>query len=240
MPHRTREPFKLETSSPDVQKNTSKPRDPERTRAQILSVAIREFARHGFHGARVERITKSARCNPRMLYHYFGSKELLYLAALDEVYARIRAQERSLDLETGAPELAVRRLVEFTFDFFASNDVFLRMTRNENMLGGRYIQRSQMIRDMSQPLLDAIDRLVARGHAEGAFRERVDPLQLYVSIVALSAHHLNNAATLSATFGADLADTGWVAARRDHAVAMVLRYLGADEVGADPPPAAEA
>lgn len=228
MQRQIRELFELDPSLPEEQKIISRPRDPERTRAQILTVATREFARHGFHGARVERIAKSARCNTRMLYHYFGSKEQLYLAALDEVYARIRAQERSLDLETGSPELAVRRLVEFTFDFFASNDVFLHMTRNENMLGGRYIKRSQMIRDMSQPLLESIDRLVARGHAEGAFRERADPLQLYVSIVSLSAHHLNNAATLSATFGADLADPGWVASRRDHAVAMVLRYLGAD------------
>lgn len=218
----------METAAPEGRKPAPRPRDPERTRAQILSVAVKEFARHGFHGARVERITKAARCNPRMLYHYFGSKEQLYLAALDEVYARIRAQERSLDLDSGAPALAVRRLVEFTFDFFASNDLFLRMTRNENMLGGRYIQRSRMIRDMSQPLLESIDRLVKRGHAEGAFRERADALQLYVSIVALSAHHLNNAATLSATFGADLAHPDWVASRRDHAVAMVLRYLGAD------------
>lgn len=211
----------------DGKKPAPRPRDPERTRAQILTVAVREFARHGFHGARVERITKAARCNPRMLYHYFGSKEQLYLAALDEVYARIRAQERSLDLDSGAPELAVRRLVEFTFDFFASSELFLQMTRNENMLGGRYIQRSRMIRDMSQPLLESISRLVDRGHAAGVFRERADPLQLYVSIVALSAHHLNNAATLSATFGADLSDPAWQAVRRDHAVAMILRYLGA-------------
>jgi AcrR family transcriptional regulator len=223
-----REAPPMATSTSARPKPAPRSRDPERTRAQILSVAVREFARHGFHGARVERITKTARCNPRMLYHYFGSKEQLYLAALDEVYAKIRAQERSLDLDSGAPDLAMRRLVEFTFDFFASNDVFLRMTRNENMLGGRFIQRSQMIRDMSQPLLDAIDRLVARGHAEGVFSERVDALQLYVSIVALSAHHLNNGATLSATFGSDLADPGWHAARRDHAVSMVLRYLGAD------------
>ncbi|WP_242511880.1 TetR/AcrR family transcriptional regulator [Rhodobaculum claviforme] len=228
------EPLTMDSPPTAPRKPAAKPRNPERTRAQILAVALREFARHGFHGARVERITKAARCNPRMLYHYFGSKEQLYLAALDEVYAGIRAQERSLDLESGPPEQAMQRLVEFTFDFFATNDVFLRMTRNENVLGGRHIQRSRMIRDMSQPLLDAIGRLVARGHAQGAFRERVDPLQLYVSIVALSAHHLNNAATLSATFGTDLTDPAWTRARRDHAVAMVLGYLGADGRGRRP------
>ena len=227
-----RELLRVDTPASTGGRPAPRTRDPERTRGQILAVALREFSRHGFHGARVERITKAARCNPRMLYHYFGSKEQLYLAALDEVYAGIRAQERSLDLESGPPAAAMRRLVEFTFDFFASNEVFVRLTRNENMLGGRYIQRSRMIRDMSQPLLDAIDRLVARGHAEGAFRERADPLQLYVSVVALSAHHLNNAATLSATFGTDLTDPAWGAARREHAVAMVLRFLGAEACAA--------
>lgn len=211
-------------------------RDPERTRAKLLSVAVREFARHGFHGARVDRITKTARCNPRMLYHYFGSKENLYLAALDSVYADIRAQERELDLEADDPLAAVRRFVEFTFDFFAENDVFLRLTRNENVLEGKHIRRSQMINDMSRPLIDAIDRLVARGVAEGVFRERADPLQLYVSIVALSAHHLNNAHTLSAVFGTDLGAADWRQARRAHAVAMILRYLGADTDLTAPPP----
>ncbi len=224
----------MDTPRSAAQKPATRPRDPERTRAQILAVALREFSRHGFHGARIERIAKVAKCNPRMLYHYFGNKEQLYLAALDEVYASIREQERSLDLQAGTPDRAMRLLVEFTFDFFSSNDVFLRMTRNENMLGGRYILRSRMIRDMSQPLLDAIGRLVDRGHAQRVFRERVDPLQLYVSIVALSAHHLNNSATLSATFGVDLTNPAWQAARREHAVAMVLRHLGADETPITP------
>jgi AcrR family transcriptional regulator len=205
-------------------------RDPERTRARLLDVATREFADHGFEGARVDRIVRAARVTPRMLYHYFGSKERLYLDVLDAVYAEIRAGERDLDLDAGDPVDAMRRLVGFTFDFFQKNRVFVRITRGENMLGGRYLRRSQMIRDMSQPLIDQIDRLLARGVAEGAFRAGVDALQLYVSIVALSVHHLNNAATLSAVFGRELSDRAWIAERRAHAVVMALRHVGVDAV----------
>ena len=207
----------------------ARPRDPERTRARLLAAATREFARHGFAGARVDRITKAAGVNPRMLYHYFGGKEPLYLAVLDEVYADIRAQERQLDLDAGDPVQALRRLVGFTFDFFARNDLFLKLTRNENLLGGRYVRRSRMIQDMSSPLIEAIGRLIDRGLASGAFARGADPLQLYISIVALSAHHLNNADTLSAVFGAELTAPDWIAARRAHALAMILRHLGAAE-----------
>lgn len=207
-------------------------RDPERTRERLLRAAAREFATHGFEGARVERVVRAARVNTRMLYHYFGNKELLYSAVLDAVYAEIRAGERELDLEAGTPAEALDRLVGFTFDFFQRNDTFVRLTRGENMVQGRFVKRSRMIRDMSKPLIESISRLLARGSATGVFRSGVDPLQLYVTIVALSVHHLNNAHTLSAVFGHDLEEPDWIAERRTHAIEMVGRYV--DERG---PPA---
>lgn len=203
-------------------------RDPERTEASILQAAVHEFATHGYHGARVVRIAKAAKCNPRMIYHYFGGKEPLYVAALDSVYAAIRNREAALNLSTEDPITSIRRLVVFTFDYFDENPDFLHITRNENILGGRFIRRSQMIRSMSQPLTTSIGQLLDQGMAAGQFRHRPDPLQLYLSIVALSAHHLTNAATLSATFGADLDQTEWRAERREHVVTMILRNLGAD------------
>ena len=75
---------------------------------------------------------------------------------------------------------------------------------------------------LSQPLIDEIGRVLDLGVAEGAFRTGIDPLQLYVSIVALSVHHINNAATLSATFGRDLTKADWLAERRAHVVDMIM------------------
>lgn len=206
--------------------STIRSRDPERTRAEILAVAVREFADHGFHGARIERITKAAKCNARMIYHYFGGKEQLYLAALDNVYAAIRNRETQLHFGTADPVTEARRLVEFTYDYFAENEVFLKMIRNENLLNGRYIKRSQMIRDMSQPFIKAIGALIERGFSAGDFAHRPDPVQLYVTVVALSAHHLNNAATLGTVVGQDLTDPDWQSERRRHAVDVTLTYLG--------------
>ncbi len=204
-------------------------RDPERTETDILKAAVREFAQHGYHGARIVRIAKAAKCNPRMIYHYFGGKEPLYIAALESVYAAIRNSEAALNLSEEDPVGSVRRLVAFTFDYFHENQDFLSITRNENMLGGKFIRRSRMIQSMSQPLTVSIARLLDRGIQSGLFRFRPEPLQLYLSIVALSAHHLNNASTLSATFGADLTDQDWRAERRTHVVTMILRDLGVED-----------
>jgi hypothetical protein len=62
-------------------------RDAERTRAEILQVAQREFARHGYAGARVDEIAALMRTTKRMIYYYFGGKEKLYIAVLEEAYA---------------------------------------------------------------------------------------------------------------------------------------------------------
>jgi TetR/AcrR family transcriptional regulator len=62
-------------------------RDREVTRAAILGAAEQEFALHGLEGARTEEIAERAGVTKGMIYHYFGSKEKLYEAALEQVFA---------------------------------------------------------------------------------------------------------------------------------------------------------
>lgn len=215
-------------SQPDDLKTPTnfRSRDAVRTQAEILSVAVSEFAEHGFHGARIGRITQAANCNSRMIYHYFGSKEGLYVAVLDKVFEDIRKQEADLNFDKGDPAEKMKELVRFTYDYFLTNGNFRKLTRNENLLNGKYIKRSAAIRDMSQPLIVALGKLLERGFATGAFRLKPDPVQLYLSIVALSAHHLNNAATLGIVVGHDLSDPDWQADRRVHAVDAISSMIG--------------
>lgn len=207
-------------------------RDPERTKGQILEAALTEFAAHGYDGAKIQKIAQRAACNPRLIYHYFGSKDELYLAALRHIYAEIRAKESDLNLEALPPRDAIVRLVEFTVDFFDENGPFVSITRSENLLGGQFVRQIPEITDISNPLIDKIAAVLERGAAEGVFRDGVDPLQLYVSIVALSAHHINAAHTLSATFGTDFTAADWRSARRAHVVALVSAALSTHDSAA--------
>ena len=204
-------------------------RDPERTKAQILEAALTEFAAHGYDGSKIHKIAQRAACNPRLIYHYFGSKDDLYLAALRHIYAEIRARESNLNLEALPPREAIVRLAEFTFDFFDENGPFVTITRSENLLGGQFVRQIPEITDISNPLIDKIATVLQRGVAEGVFRAGVDPLQLYVSIVALSAHHINAGHTLSVTFGTDVMASDWRAVRRAHVIALVSSALSKSE-----------
>lgn len=196
-------------------------RDPERTKGQILEAALTEFASKGYDGAKVHQIAKSAGCNARLIYHYFENKERLYAASLRKIYFDIREREAELNLDALPPEKAMTRLTETTFDFFENNTAFLSITRNENLLEGRFIRQEPEIQKMSQPFLEKIADVLRRGHESGVFRGGIDALQLYVSIVALSAHHINACHTLSATFGRDLSTEAWRRGRRQHVIEMV-------------------
>src|SRR5436190_12053862 len=89
-----------------------KPKAPEANRASIIAAAIDEFAGRGFKGASMDAIAARTHTTRAMINYYFGSKEKLYIAVLEQAYAAIRDAEGKLDLDHLAPIDAVRRIVE--------------------------------------------------------------------------------------------------------------------------------
>jgi AcrR family transcriptional regulator len=203
----------------------SQRRDPARNRGRILKAAVAEFARHGLGGARVDRIAARAGANKRMLYYYFGNKDDLFLAVLEDSYARIRSAERALHLTDVDPREAMRRLVEFTWRYYLQHPEFLTLLNSENLHRGRHIRRSRNIIAMHAPFVAMIKQVLERGARAGEFRRGVDPVQLYISIAALGYFYLSNRHTLSAIFERDLMLPRHMHARLQHMVDLVLGYL---------------
>jgi AcrR family transcriptional regulator len=203
------------------------PRDSARTRRSILLAATEEFAELGYSGARVERIVARATTNMRLVYHHFGSKAGLYAAVIEHIYEQIREQEGWLDLDEGEPLDAMRRLVEFTIAHFQANPAFLKLTTFENLQKGSVVAKSTRIKALSAPLIGKIKSILCKGEKSGCIRQGIDPLQIYISIVSLACHHINNVHTLSATFSTDMSDAQWQAARRAHVIDLVMIYLTA-------------
>src|SRR5204863_4894856 len=131
----------------------SGPRDPERTRAVILNAAIAEFTSKGLSGARIDRIARRAGVNKRMIYYYFGNKEGLYIAVLEETYTAIRTAEIGLNLTDRNPAEGMRELVEFTWRYFIDHPEFLSLLLTENFNRARYLKNSRRIRELHSPLL---------------------------------------------------------------------------------------
>jgi AcrR family transcriptional regulator len=198
--------------------------DPERTMADILDVATREFAERGLAGARVDAIAEATRTSKRMLYYYYGSKEGLYVAVLEDAYRRMRDIESGLHLDDLPPEDALRRLVGFTVDYQLAHPEFIRLVMNENMHRGVYLAQSKAIQKLNVPAIDGLRRVLERGYQAGVFRSGLDPVDLHMSISALSVFNVANKHTFSLIFKRDLDTPAALITRRDSIVEMVVRH----------------
>ncbi|NVO15229.1 MAG: TetR/AcrR family transcriptional regulator [Rhodoplanes sp.] len=200
-------------------------RDAERTRQAILAAAEVEFADKGLAGARVDAIAEQSGANKQMLYYYFGSKENLYVAVLERAYGAMRQTERELDLLALDPLDAIRKLVEFKFDYLHEHPSLIRLLAVENVHNARYLKRSRHLRDMHNSLVTVLQAVLAAGQARGQVKPGIDPLQLYISLAGLSYFFFANAATLSTAFGRDLVSDSELKRRRAHVVEMVLDHI---------------
>ena len=181
-------------------------RDPERTRAEIIDVATHEFAGQGYAGARVDEIAAKTRTTKRMIYYYFGGKEGLYLAVLEEAYRHIRALEQQLDVDHLEPVDALRRLAELTFDHHETHQDFVRLVAIENIHYAEHLQRSESREVLAAPALDVLTRIMERGRAAGLFRDDLDPLDVHMIISAFCVFRGANRYTFRAIFDRDLLD----------------------------------
>lgn len=200
-------------------------RDPDATRQRILSAAVKEFSAEGYSGARVDAICKRARANPRMIYHYFGDKDGLYVTVLEHVLSELRREELKLEVDHVAPLTGMMQLFNFIHAHFGAHPELIPLLSGENLLRARFLRRSVKAPIVASPLIELIARLLERGVNEGDFRSGIDPLQLYVTMVALSYFHRSNAHTLSVLFRTDLLDPAWQAEQKRNADQMLIRYL---------------
>ncbi len=190
-----------------------------------MKAALKEFAQHGFAGARIDQIAKSAKCNIRMLYHYFGDKKGLYIAVLEAAYADIRQKEAALNIDVEQPLEGMLELMAFTFVYFQKNPLFEGLLRAENMMQGKFVSRSKPVPEGAFSLKQTIKALIVSGQAKGLFRDDLDPVHIYVTITALSRFHLANAYSMSAVLGVDLRDKAWRVERLAHCRQLLTAYL---------------
>jgi AcrR family transcriptional regulator len=202
-------------------------RDAERTRAEIIEVATREFADKGYAGGRVDEIAAKMSTTKRMIYYYFGNKERLYIEVLEHAYAGIRAIEQKLDVAHLDPVDAMRQLAELTFDHHESHPDFIRLVSIENIHHAEHIARSTVLSGLANPALDVLARILDRGHAAGVFRGDVDPLDIHMVISSFCVFRIANRHTFKAIFKRDMLDPDRRDQHRQLLGDLVLDYLAA-------------
>ncbi|HEX7890071.1 MAG TPA: TetR/AcrR family transcriptional regulator [Ramlibacter sp.] len=205
--------------------NEERVRDADRSQSTILAAARDEFAEYGLGGARVDRIAERAGLNKRLIYYYFDDKERLFQEVLEHAYRDIRAEEAQLRLLDLDPPTAVRRLVEFTWNYYLAHPEFLTLLNSANLHKARHLAESRRARELNSPLIETLAAVLERGRREGTFRGGVDPVQLYVSIAGMAYFYLSNSYTLSAIFGRELLAPKARSERLSHMTDVILGYL---------------
>lgn len=197
----------------------------ESTRSLLLRAARAAFAEGGLEGARVDDIARRAGINKQLVYHYFGSKDGLYTAVLEEVYHEIREQEAELALDALPAEEAMRKLIQFSFDYLEKSPDFVRILADENAHQGRHLQGSHLVEEMNRPIIELMRATLERGVDEGVFRRGLDPLHIYLSIAGMSFFYFANIHTLSRAFDRTLGTPAAIEERRAHIVDFALNAL---------------
>jgi TetR/AcrR family transcriptional regulator len=216
---------KLPTKKVGAQKRNTEKVQTVSSRDRILDAALREFANRGLFGARVDVIAKQAAINKQLIYYHFGSKEALYVCALEKCYRDLRAREKRLDLGGLDPIAAMTKFIEFTFDYVIEHREFVLLLMNENLQEARYLKQSEELKLMRGPLASILKSILRDGIETDVFHNDIDPIKLYISIASLCFFYSSNIYTLSVFLEADLRHPKELASNRQHITEVILGYL---------------
>ncbi len=195
------------------------------TRENILRAATRVFARYGYDGGSLEKISRSAKSVDRMIYYYFGSKEGLFIAVLENAYRRMNDAELKLKLDTRRPVDGLNDVIAFVLSYYRKNPEFISLLNTENLQRGKHISKSERARDYSSPAIAIVHELLQNGVAQGLFRTDVSARNVYLLIAATAYFYMSNRYTLSAFLGDNLQAAAAIEAWRSFISTVVLRTV---------------
>ncbi|RJF96546.1 TetR/AcrR family transcriptional regulator [Noviherbaspirillum cavernae] len=199
------------------------------TQENILRAATKVFAKHGFAGGRIEQISKAAKSHDRMIYYYFGNKEELFIAVIEDTYRRFNDAESKVILNMDDPVEDLKTLVRFMWDYYQQNPEFITLLNSENLHRGKHISKSLRAREYSSPAISLMGRVLARGAEMGVFRPDVRARDIYLMSAALAYFYTSNRFTLSAFLGEDLGAPDALAHWEGFITSAVIRQVSMTE-----------
>ena len=221
-------PTKARTSvkrAPSARRTGVREQAAQTTRDNILRAATKVFARYGYEGGSVEKISKAAKSFDRMIYYYFGSKEGLFIEVLEETYKRMNDAESQLQLNVESPVDALQDVIRFVVGYYRKNPEFITLLNTENLHKGKHISKSMRAREYSSPAIEVIRRVLESGQAQGVFRHDIVARDVYLLIAATGYFYMSNRHTLSAFLGEDMETPAALAHWQAFVIDSVLRIV---------------
>jgi len=151
-------------------------------RATLIAVATPLFAEKGFHGVSVRELAKSAGMNLSMISYYFGGKEALYAAVLNEQFATLRQVPEIRTMKTD-PLVKLELYVRSTVARYRKQPYLLRFYTSE--LTNPTPCFETIIKPAIRGVLHALRETVVEGLSNGQFLQGLDPMDTALALVGM-------------------------------------------------------
>ncbi|MEA3222818.1 MAG: TetR/AcrR family transcriptional regulator [Thermodesulfobacteriota bacterium] len=191
-------------------------------RRKILNAAEKEFALHGFSGARMMTIAKAAGLDKATIYHYFRAKQDLYDAVLAEVIRSFTTlASKGFDHDTD-PRDELDAFIGVLIDFLNKHKSFALILRREFSGPGR--ARYGLLLEVLEPLI-----LEVREHVKYMARKHkmheVDPEHTIYSIYEILFSYFTMNPEMAALFFEEKPYTKDMLKRRKEHITWIIRRL---------------
>ena len=216
---------RLTGKKPAASRAGTREQSAQTTRDNILRAATKVFARYGYEGGSVEKVSQAAKSVDRMIYYYFGNKEGLFIEVLEDMYRRMNDAELALVLDPEQPVASLKGVIDFVVSYYSKNPEFITLLNTENLHRGKHISKSKRAHDYSSPAIAIIRQLLESGARQSVFRSDMVARDVYLLIAATAYFYNSDRHTLSAFLGEDLKAPETMAHWRDFIVTTVLRTV---------------
>ena len=177
-------------------------RDPQKTRAHLLNAGVKLFSQRGYDGVSVDEIVHQAGVNKRMLYHYYGNKDGLYVEVLRVVFAELESLEIAVLTGDVSTADAIRNVLKEYFAFLEEHPEFVSLLMWENLHRGRFLDVHPNLLSKSK-VLAQLREIVVRARAAGEIDQDLDVRHLLVLLYGACFIYQSNRFTLRHTMELD-------------------------------------
>lgn len=213
-------------TAPSTKPLGARARSAQLTRESILKAALRVFSKYGLNGGSIEKISSAAKSHDRMIYYYFGNKEGLFVAVLEESYRRFNEAEARVKIDPDDPVASLCRIVHFIVHYYQQHPEFVTILNSENLHRGKHVVKSRKAKEYSSTAISVFDEVLKAGKAKRLFRQDIRGRDLYMMVAALGYFYQSNRYTLSAFLGEKLESDETFSAWETFVMDAVLRTVG--------------
>lgn len=211
----------MKTKMPEVSTTTNK-RNPELTRRRLMKAGKKLFAQKGRDATSVDDICQASGVNCRMIYHYFGSKDGLYMAVLESVYGRITEIAITADAESQSLSEYIEAIIDRYFRFLLATPEYVSILRWENASGAKGI-RQLNLDDFRGRYVKAACEALSQHHGKPATVD--EGLMVILTCVSLCSHFFSNQGSTSHALCAKLGDPEFAEVWLEHIKKVAVTYF---------------